>query len=234
MRRARTNSRILLGGLLALLAASLVALIRRDIGQRTMPNLFRATGLALVVSLFYSFLTPPFPRAPFFPCFVIVLGALSLAHRLSVWFRREPGAIHSFSNGRTRLVLPWGLTFTERYFEPLCAVAAGAAVRHLDPLLGVWLMAAGVSLFVDEQIARLRGRTRVLDATDSRHEAAGLHSAVETRLTPKASPGMQTIPVRSGITGAARVQSGNFREEMDPALRRLIEPDPTNPEQKQS
>jgi hypothetical protein len=227
MRGSRTSPLVILGGCVTVLAISLIPFLRRDIGQRVMPNLFRSTAAALVVWFVYSFLSPPLPASPYFSSFVMLLGIFSLTHRISVWFRREPGAIHSFSTGRTRLMLPWGLAVTERYFEPLGAIVAGAAINHTDPLLSAWLIAAGASLFIDEQGTRLRGRTRVLDATDSRLEAAGLHSAVAARLAAQPPATASASLVRIAVPETSVTGPCNFRDQIDPALRRLIENDAT-------
>jgi hypothetical protein len=210
---------------MTVLSTSVIIVLRRGLGERVMPSLFVTTGIAFAAWFVYESLTPPLPPTPFFFSFVTTLAILSLIHRISLWFRRQPGAIHSFSTGRTRLALPWRPAITERYVEPLLVVGLGLILYGQDMLFGGWLVAAGVALFIEEQMARIRGRIRALESADSRLEANDLHTASEARLASEHLSTGKTKPVHVAQPTEHPPTTSDFKRELDPALRQLIDDD---------
>lgn len=212
-----------LGGIMTLMAASVVAFTRRDLGARLMPTLFRTCILAAIVFILYRFASPPLPSPWLFPFFLGCLILLFIHHQLSVWFRRRPD-IHSYSTGRTRLRLPVRINLVHRYVEPLACIGIGAILVGFDPLLGAWFFGASVSLFVEEQIARVQGRKRLMDTLDGRTETGTLQTVLQDCLEPQRPTSAQApvaiaVKRRNGRTPKA----ADLAARLDPALRRIIE-----------
>ena len=182
-----------------MLPQSIIAFTRDNLGTRLMPSLFKACVAASVVFLLY---------------------------RLA-WFRRRPD-VHSFSMGRTRLRLPVSDSFAQRYIEPLACFAAGALLFRLDGLFGTWLVGAGISLFAEEQIARIQGRKRLLDTLDGRAEGRALQTAVQNQIAPQQSVATHT-PVTIAVKRRTRrtTRASKLASRLDPALRRILDPDTT-------
>ena len=225
MPQHKTNPLEVIIGIMNFLAGSIMAFTREGLGARLMPTLFRACIAASIVFMLYRLASPPLPDPVLFPYFLGGLFLLFIGHQLSAWFRRRPD-IHSFSTGRTRLRLPVRDSVVHRYIEPVACLGAGVVLTRFDPLLGGWLCGAAVSLFIEEQIARVQGRRRLLDTFDGRIEGKSLQSAVQGRLEPPQTTSAQApVVIAAKRRGGKRAKVGNFAARLDPGLRRILESD---------
>lgn len=221
----KTNPSDVACGVMSLLAGSIWAFTREGLGGRLMPTLFKACILAALILLLYRLASPPLPSSKLFPFFLGGLLVQFIGHQTSSWLRRHPD-IHSFSTGRTRLRLPLRDSFVHRYVEPLACFGVGAVLVRFDPLLGAWLFGAAVSLFIEEQIARVQGRKRLFDTLDGRLEGRTLQTALQSQLEPP-----QTSSAQASVTIAVKRRSrkipkaSSLAARLDPALRRIIESD---------
>ncbi|MCI0541130.1 MAG: hypothetical protein L0Z50_38500 [Verrucomicrobiales bacterium] len=150
-----------------------------------------------------------------------------IIHWFNVWFRKNPGEVHSYSTGRPlpfwRYVRLGELT-VKRYIEPLLCLGLAFALSKIDQAFAYWIAAASVAAFIEEQLSRASGKTRILDAVDSRIEAQALHQGVQRRLTP----GSASLPASSVVKAAKRSKRSSAKlpkiiQQLDPDLRRMVD-----------
>lgn len=226
MKRNQTNPFDLVIGTIELLAVTLIAFSRKNLGTRLMPSLFKSCIASAIILALYEAMSPPLPPVRFFRHFVCGLVVLYVYHQLWVWFRRRPD-IHSFSIGHTRLPLPGNPRFVHRYIEPVFWLCIGIIVLPIAPLLGAWISTASVCLFIEEQLARVQGKKRLFDTIDGRIEATTLQTALRPRTRSTSSTRNAVVTTTTGRSSTAP-QISEIKERIDPALRKLIESDKQN------
>ena len=80
----------------------------------------------------------------------------------------------------------------QRYVEPGLCLFLGVLFIGLDPFLYVWFQAAGVALFIKEQIRHAQLNRRILDSLDAKHEAQLLNTALKTHQRTPNQPAQRT------------------------------------------
>lgn len=148
------------------------------------------------------------------PWFWQVAILLYVIHILFIWHRNGRNIQwHSMSFGVSWLsLLPWGLLaripvvgrhlviddwFLYRWVEPSVAFAAGVAVKDISPATGLWIQIASVALFIGNQMSYFSTRSRILDLSDARIEAAYISGTLQGQ-SKRETGGFSTVVVPSG------------------------------------
>ena len=113
--------------------------------------------------------------------FVFGLSIHLVAHVIGAFTRSYRGIPepHSHYTGDAwRIWQRWRFeqATVQRYLEPLLCVLIALPLHDIDPFLFFWLIASGISLFIREQIVRVRNAWRVQNAIDARLEAQDLNA----------------------------------------------------------
>jgi len=208
-----------------ILAVSAEAFCRHSFGRRYAPsllvsfcccfvalNLGRANGPQLVPALTDIYL--------------LIFFILVLYHIARMW--RQRATIHSHSTGQS-----W--EFWQRFdiqpiivktlLEPIIHVLAGLLIYPLNNVLSVWLLFAGLCLFIKEFIANRHYSNRVRDAVDARIEGERIGTGVRQQTAPQGNREQRVAPV---VAAGPALPPGDSIQQiysrLDPALQRLVAP----------
>lgn len=241
MKRSRIEPLVLLRGSMYLLALSLLVFLRRQFGERVAGDLCVACGLSWANVWCYStlraYILPGLPEPVLVSFVLYALTALTAYHLASMWLRREkPAETHTYATGAPFRVwqrLSVSDAALRRYVQPCACALVAAGISRIDSVLAIWLVAASLAVFVEEQLARVQMRKRVLDMIDGRIDSQSLQTGVREKLTGTTSADAQTPVIE--VAGASRRKTGKLSDIMarlDPELRQMI--DPSNaPERKE-
>jgi hypothetical protein len=170
-------------GLLSLLsscfAVSVVAFIRKDMGERYFGWLNLFFGYTVVAN--FTFLGSLFFRAPsqLMTSFWVAFIAASLYHRWKIAKRNDAGQEwHSMYMGTSLLPLPFSTETIFKFIEPAVVFAAGHFLWDISPQVGLWLTLAAAGLFVNNHIVYYNERQAILDMRDAQIESRFLSDAL--------------------------------------------------------
>lgn len=176
--------------LLSWLSVTLELFVRFNFGERYLSWLRLFLGLmimeltTLVPRMLFAMI--PFlggPTESLSPLFLRAAMCLGLYHQWRIWRRNRQGiAWHSNSFGVSRLsflrVNDWILY---RFIEPGLCFIAGLLIKSVDPVTGIWVILASLSLFIKNQMVFNAQRGRLLDVIDARIESAAMQGSLEGR-----------------------------------------------------
>lgn len=168
-----------------LLSASTEIHFRRNFGRRYLPMLMGAFLLFTICSGVIS------PAAPLTTLFFLVTMVQVIRHCLFAFFRTrlslpEPHTLWTGDSWDVWQRLGYGTSTVQCYIEPALSLILGLLVLNVDPLLGFWLAASGLALFVKEQLIRIESLRHILNAADGRIEAQRLNSGLNRYLNQSA------------------------------------------------
>jgi hypothetical protein len=208
-----------------MLATSAEVFCRHSFGRRYAPRLIGSFFTAFVfLSLFRCVVPQLIPGL--IDIYLLSHLALTLYHIARAW--RQGANIHSYSSGQSWGVWPGqnaNSNFVPTVIEPLIHTLAGVLLLPLNPLLSLWLLLGGASLFIKESLASRQFRNRVLDSVDARLEGERLAAGVRQQTIPRGGREQPANQVTAG--GAAQPPPDNLRQifsRLDPALQRLVTP----------
>lgn len=171
-----------------ILSASAEAFLRRNLGCRYVPTILLAFGICCV----YAALTTH--QTVLMDIFLFAFLIRVAYHGISNLLRRQHDGQehHSYSTGES-LSLWKRFRFSQatvrRGLEPALCLMIGGIISPWDMMLAAWIVGAGFSLFIKEQLHSFHLRRRVLDMVDSRIESQQLNSTVTQYLTPRREEG---------------------------------------------
>jgi hypothetical protein len=202
------------------------AFCRHSFGQRYAPWLLGSFLFCFAITSLFRAVAPE-QTSRLLDIYLLTFFILTLFHLGSMW---RPRALptHTYSTGRSwsfwrRLQIPYSVVQT--VVEPGLHVLAGLLVFREDNLLSLWLQLAGFSLFVKEVIGNWRRRNRLFDALDARAEGERMNEAIRRHTAPQTAGER----VASAVVAAQQEQAppaplAQIVRNLDPGLRRLIEP----------
>jgi hypothetical protein len=215
-------------------AVSIVPFIRKDFGERYLGwlNLFfgytvvaNFTFLGTVVAgLSGAFLHVGISGAPIMQLFWLAFVALSIYHRREIARKNKAGEKwHSMYLGTSILPLPFPREVVYKFVEPGLVTFAGYLLSGITTLPGVWLMIAGVSLFINNHIIYHNQRQAILDIRDAEIEARNMSKAFAGRPAQEtggllvAESSMDLIKSDAGLKQAFQNLSPELRDVLDNA-----------------
>ena len=242
MKKDGISLAMILRGTAYLVSLNLLVFLRRQFGERMVCDLCVAFGCSWFCSKIYTVLRirffPNMPEPRLAPFFLHALAGLTAWHLVCIWWRTNRSAIvHSFSRGRPMrlwLVLRVSEPTIERYVQPCACALLACGLWPWDRALACWIGAASVAVFVEEQLARIRARTRVLDTIDGRIESQSLYGLVQEKVAPVLGRAARASVV--GIAEPSKSTAGNLEgimARLDPELQKMLEPTGTLKPEKQ-
>ena len=170
------------------LSVTLEVFVRRDFGERYLSWLRLFLGylimdmITLIPRIIFSMIPfmsgPTIATSSLFMKAFFIMGAY---HQWRIWQRNRQGiAWHSASFGVSRFTaLPVSDWVLYRFVEPGICLVAGFIIKTVDPVMGIWVIAASISLFIKNQMVFNDQRARLLDIIDARIESAAMKGALE-------------------------------------------------------
>ena len=206
-----------------LLAVSAEVFCRHSFGQRYAPQ--------LLASFFFCFVTMECLRALaqqaqslFVDVYLLTFFILILYHLGKMW--RPARNIHSHGNGLSwRFTEGLGIkpTVMRILIEPAIHVFVGFLILQVSALLGSWLMAAGLCLFVKEFMIYWKHRNRILDSVDARIEGERIGTGVRQFTSPQSGSEQGVSPVVAVEQAPQPASSiSQIFSRLDPALQQLV------------
>lgn len=182
----------LLSLITACFAVSIVPFVRKDFGERYLGWINLFFGYTVVANFTFlgtvfaglagAFLHIGIGGAPIMRLFWLAFVALSIYHRREIARKNKAGIRwHSMYMGTSILPLPFSQETIYKFVEPGLVVGCGWLLSGIATLPGVWLMIAGVSLFVNNHIVYYNQRQAILDIRDAEIEAQGMSKAFAGR-----------------------------------------------------
>lgn len=232
MKKNRLQLFTVLRGSLYLLSLNLLVFLRRSLGERVVVDMCFAFGFGCVAYCLYvsarRHLFPLLQEPCLAPVFLHTLSALIVCHIFCIILRRnKPATIHSFSTGRPlefwRFIRASDTTL-QRYVQPAACLLVALGLSRWDLALAWWIGAASVAVFVEEQLARLQMRRRVLDTIDGRIESQTLYGRVQERISPTDAATTQTPVIEvAEASGRTTGSLDQITGRLDPELRKMLE-----------
>lgn len=173
-------------------AVSIVPFIRKDFGERYLGWLNLFFGYTIVATFTFlgtvfaalagTFLHIGIGGAPIMRLFWLAFVGLSIYHRREIARKNKAGIKwHSMYLGTSILPLPFSQEVVYKFAEPGLVIGAGWLLSEIATLPGLWLMIAGVSLFINNHIVYYNQRQAILDLRDAEIEAHGMTKAFAGR-----------------------------------------------------
>ncbi|HTV55350.1 MAG TPA: hypothetical protein VMI06_10580 [Terriglobia bacterium] len=173
-------------------AVSIVPFIRKDFGERYLGWLNLFFGYTIVANFTFlgtifaglagAFLHIGIGGAPIMRLFWLAFVALSIYHRREIARKNKAGVKwHSMYLGTSILPLPFSQEIVYKFVEPGLVIGGGWLLCGIATLPGVWLLIAGVSLFINNHIVYYNQRQAILDIRDAEIEAQGMSKAFSGR-----------------------------------------------------
>lgn len=173
-------------------AISIVPFIRKDFGERYLGVMNLFFGYTVVANFTFlgtifaglagAFLHIGIGGAPIMRLFLLAFVALSIYHRREIARKNKAGIKwHSMYLGTSLLPLPFSQEVVYKFAEPGLVIGAGWLLSGIATLPGVWLMIAGGSLFINNQIVYYNQRQAILDIRDAEIEARNMSKAFAGR-----------------------------------------------------
>ena len=166
---------------------SVVPFLRKDFGERYLGwiNLFFGYTIVANFTFLGSIIMVLFRRGGSSRLMLVFWVAFILA---SLWHLREihrknkkGEQWHSMYMGTSILPLPFSREFIYKFAEPALVFLAGRMLWDISGQVGLWLMIAAVSLFVNNHIIYHNQRQAILDLRDSEIEARNIGKAFAGR-----------------------------------------------------
>jgi hypothetical protein len=175
-------------GLLKLLSGcfciTVVPFVRKDFGERYLGWLnlylgYSALGLFIIAGMLAGTFIPHYRPTEMMTYLWLGFIGTSIWHRREISRKNNSGEEwHSMYMGSSILPLPLSEEKIYKFAEPGLIFAAGYLLSNISGLFGLWLMIAGLSLFINNHIAYHTERSMMLDVRDAGIEAQFLSDAL--------------------------------------------------------
>lgn len=215
-------------------AVSIVPFIRKDFGERYLGWLNLFFGYTIVANFTFlgtvfaalagTFLRVEVSGAPIMRLFWLAFIGLSIYHRREIARKNKAGIKwHSMYLGTSILPLPFSQEVIYKFVEPGLVIGAGWLISGITTLPGLWLIIAGVSLFINNHIVYYNQRQAILDIRDAEIEAHGMtkafagRPAAETNGLLVAESSVELLRSDAGLKEAFSNLSPELKQVLDAA-----------------
>jgi hypothetical protein len=175
-------------GLLALISGcfcvTVAPFVRKDFGERYLGWLnlyigYSALGLFILAGSLAGSFIPHYRPTQMMTYLVVGFIGTSLWHRREISTKNNNGVEwHSMYMGTSILPLPLSEEKVYKFAEPGLIFLTGYLFSNASGLFGLWLMIAGLSLFINNHITYYNERQMILDTRDASIEAKYLSDAL--------------------------------------------------------
>jgi hypothetical protein len=154
--------------------------------------------------------------------FWLAFIAVSIYHRREISAKNKAGVEwHSQYQGQSLLPPAWGMERILKALEPALVFLAGLLLIKFSGPAGVWLMASGLALLVNNHLVAYFEREKILDARDAGIEARNMGKAL--RGLPPQQTGGFVISASNIETVRNDADLRTLFENLSPDIKKLFD-----------